>query len=71
VQNSYLMSRLRELAKPALTVRSTGEYGMDPEWIEAVAFAWLARETMSKRPGNLPSVTGAKCAAVLGGVYFA
>jgi anhydro-N-acetylmuramic acid kinase len=71
VQNGYLMSRLRELAKPAMTVRSTGEYGMDPQWIEAVAFAWLARETMSKRPGNLPSVTGAKCATVLGGVYFA
>ncbi len=71
VQNGYLMNRLRELAKPAITVRSTGEYGMDPKWIEAVAFAWLARETMSKRPGNLPSVTGARCATVLGGVYFA
>jgi anhydro-N-acetylmuramic acid kinase len=71
VQNGYLMSRLHALSVPHFSVRSTSECGMDPAWIEAVAFAWLARETMNKRPGNLPAVTGAKRAAVLGGVYFA
>lgn len=70
VQNGYLLGQLRERAKPAFAVRSTGEFGIDPAWVEAVAFAWLARETLNKRPGNLPMVTGAKQAVVLGGVYF-
>ncbi|MDR2016113.1 MAG: anhydro-N-acetylmuramic acid kinase, partial [Burkholderiales bacterium] len=37
--------------------------------VEALAFAWLARETLARRPGNLPAVTGAKGARVLGAVY--
>lgn len=69
VQNGYLMSRLQELAQP-LSVHSTQAFGMNPAWIEAVAFAWLAHETLNKRPGNLPTVTGAMRPAILGGVYF-
>lgn len=71
VQNTFLMERLQALAKPNFIVHSTSKFGMDPAWIEAAAFAWLARETMNKRPGNLPTVTGAKRAAILGGIYFA
>ncbi len=70
VQNTFLMSRLTELAKPAYFVSSTQKYGLDPDWIEAVAFAWLARQTVNRQPGNLPRVTGAKQAALLGGVYY-
>ncbi len=69
--NHYLMSRLRELGKPSFTVDSTQKYGIDPDWVEAMAFAWLARQTLNRKPGNLPSVTGAKRAAILGGVYYA
>lgn len=69
--NSFLMSRLQTLASPNFKVRTTDEYGIHPDWVEAIAFAWLAKQTLNKLPGNLPSVTGAKKAAVLGGVYFA
>lgn len=70
VKNTHLMSRLTNLAKPAFIVSSTQKYGLDPDWIEAVAFAWLARQTFNRQPGNLPRVTGAKQAALLGGVYY-
>jgi anhydro-N-acetylmuramic acid kinase len=69
--NAFLMSRLRELAQPEFTVDSTSKYNLDPDWMEAMAFAWLARQTLNRQPGNLPSVTGAKLSAVLGGVYYA
>jgi anhydro-N-acetylmuramic acid kinase len=37
--------------------------------IEPLAFAWLAREALANRPGNLPAVTGARGARVLGAIY--
>jgi anhydro-N-acetylmuramic acid kinase len=37
--------------------------------MEALAFAWLAFRTLSGKPGNLPSVTGASCETILGAVY--
>lgn len=70
VHNHFLMQRLQQLAEPQFTVTSTDKYGVDPDWVEAMAFAWLARQTMQKKTGNLPSVTGAKQAVVLGGVYY-
>lgn len=68
--NIYLMSRLQALAHPHFTVASTQKYNLDPDWIEAIAFAWLARQTLNRQPGNLPSVTGANRTAILGGVYY-
>jgi anhydro-N-acetylmuramic acid kinase len=70
VHNRELMQRLeRRLGDRIL--ESTAAHGLDPDWVEAMAFAWLARETLGGRPGNLPSVTGARGARVLGGVYKA
>ena len=43
--------------------------GLDPNYVEAVAFAWFARRTLSGLPSNAGSVTGAKGARILGGVY--
>ncbi|MBZ9583946.1 anhydro-N-acetylmuramic acid kinase, partial [Klebsiella quasivariicola] len=40
------------------------------DWLEAVCFAWLAKQTLEKKPGNLPSVTGAKKSAILGAIYW-
>ena len=37
--------------------------------MEAMCFAWLAARTLAGLPGNLPSVTGAREAVVLGGIY--
>ncbi|MGM0677103.1 anhydro-N-acetylmuramic acid kinase [Ectothiorhodospira marina] len=51
------------------TVESTEAVGLSPDWIEAMAFAWLARETLAGRPGNVPSVTGARKAVVLGSIH--
>ena len=52
-------------------VRSTADYGIDPDFVEAAAFAWLARETLENRPGNRPEVTGARGLRVLGAVVGA
>ena len=69
VQNNFLLNRLKELAHP-LTVHSTAEFGVDPAWVEALAFAWLAKQTLDKKTGNLTAVTGAKRSTILGGVYY-
>lgn len=71
VHNAHLLARLRGLALPHFGVDSTKKYGIDPDWVEAMAFAWLARQTLNKQPGNIPSVTGAKNPTILGGVYYA
>lgn len=66
--NAALLNRLRALLPP-LVVGTTAALGLAPEWVEAVAFAWLARATLLGRPGNLPAVTGAARATVLGALY--
>ncbi len=68
VANKALRSRLQALLSPAL-VTSTADAGLDPRWVEAAAFAWLAMRTLNGLPGNLPAVTGARKPAVLGGIY--
>jgi anhydro-N-acetylmuramic acid kinase len=70
VHNRMLVHRLRELLQPR-EVRSTADYGVDPDHLEAIAFAWLARQRLLGLPGNLPAVTGAKGPRVLGAVYSA
>ena len=59
----WLMRRLRELLR-ALDVVTTADHGIDPDAKEAIAFAVLAHEFVSGRPGNLPSATGARRAAL-------
>ena len=65
--NTYLMERLTDAS--GIPTSSTQNLGVDPEWVEAIAFAWLARQTKHNLTGNLPSVTGAKQPVILGGVY--
>jgi anhydro-N-acetylmuramic acid kinase len=67
-RNSALLADLAARLTPR-TVATTAALGIDPQWVEAAAFAWLARETLQGRPGNLPAVTGASRAAVLGAIY--
>jgi len=50
-------------------VVSTDEFGIDPDWVEAAAFAWLARQHLAGRTGNIPEVTGAHHPVVLGSRY--
>lgn len=55
-----------------IPVARTDALGLPPPgWVEAAALAWLARQTLEGKPGNLPSVTGARHPVVLGGVYRA
>ncbi len=67
--NTYLMDRLAALM-PQREVTTTAAFGVDPNWVEAAAFAWLARQTLEHKAGNLPAVTGADQSVVLGGIYF-
>lgn len=69
VFNTDLIKRLGNNL-PGLTIESTVAYGMAPEWIEAAAFAWLAKQTLHHQSGNLPEVTGASHSVVLGGIYL-
>ena len=70
VHNSALVRRLDELLKPR-KLSSTALYGVDPDYLEATAFAWLARQRLLGLPGNLPAVTGARGLRVLGAVHMA
>jgi anhydro-N-acetylmuramic acid kinase len=70
--NATLMDTLRNnLSIASVQVATTAALGMDPDWVEASAFAWLAHQTLDNLPGNVPTVTGAKHPAVLGGIYRA
>lgn len=68
VHNGMLMARLGELLAPRALL-GTSRYGVDPDFVEAIAFAWLARQRLLGLPGNLPDVTGAVGPRVLGAIY--
>ena len=68
--NTQLLTLLRQ-AVPGVQVTSTAALGVAPEQVEALAFAWLARACLAGEAGNVPAVTGARAARVLGAVYSA
>ena len=70
VHNPLLLSRLAARL-PGVAVESTAAHGVDPDFIEAMGFAWLAGETLAGRPGNLPAVTGALGPRILGAIHLA
>jgi anhydro-N-acetylmuramic acid kinase len=70
VHNERLMQRLGDLLAPR-RLASTASCGVDPDFLEATAFAWLARQRLLHLPGNLPAVTGARGPRVLGAIYSA
>ena len=67
-RNGALMARLASLLAPR-RVASTETLGLHPDWVEAVAFAWLAHACLMGRPGNLAAVTGARGPRILGAIY--
>lgn len=67
-RNPLLMARLAALL-PGTEVSTTDEAGISGDDMEALAFAWLAWRTIAGLPGNLPSVTGASEATVLGAIF--
>lgn len=68
VHNLALMLRMQMLMGDVRMI-STEEFNTDPDYVEAIAFAWLAKQTLEHRAGNIPSVTGARHRVVLGGIY--
>ena len=68
VHNSNLLDRLRN-SLPDVEMSSTEIYGVHPDWIEAVAFAWLAKRRLERKPANIPGVTGSAAPQVLGAIY--
>jgi anhydro-N-acetylmuramic acid kinase len=70
VHNPLLMRGLADRLAPR-AVLSTATQGIDPDYLEATAFAWLARQRLLGLPGNLPAVTGARGRRVLGALYLA
>jgi anhydro-N-acetylmuramic acid kinase len=66
--NATLMAALAS-ALSEWEVKGTETAGLDPDWVEAMAFAWLAAATLAGEPGNLPRATGAREEVVLGAVY--
>jgi anhydro-N-acetylmuramic acid kinase len=68
VHNRLLMHQLTERLAPR-ALRSTAALGVDPDYLEATAFAWLARQRLLGLPGNLPAVTGARGPRLLGAIY--
>ncbi|GIX36759.1 MAG: anhydro-N-acetylmuramic acid kinase [Lysobacteraceae bacterium] len=68
VHNRAMLAAL-ESRLPGVRVQSTATLGVDPDLVEAMGFAWLARATLRGEAGNLPEVTGARGPRVLGGIY--
>ncbi|MEQ9566132.1 MAG: anhydro-N-acetylmuramic acid kinase [Pseudomonadales bacterium] len=69
VHNKRLMQSIRDTLHGKL-VTDTHQLGIDPDAVEAVTFAWLAKCRLEGTSGNSPSVTGAKARCVLGGLYL-
>lgn len=69
-KNKFLMHRLAKQLAP-ITLHTSNEFGIDVDWVEATAFAWLAYRTLHQQTGNAPRSTGAKGPRILGGIYYA
>lgn len=67
-RNPLLMERFNVLL-PDWHVGTTNDYGVDVDYVEAAAFAWLAFQRMENLPSNMPSVTGALQAVSLGVIF--
>lgn len=67
-RNTLLKNRLQTLL-PQTKVETTAALGIGVDWLEAIAFAWLAQQCLQQKTANLPQVTGAKGARILGAIY--
>ncbi|HCD04720.1 MULTISPECIES: anhydro-N-acetylmuramic acid kinase [unclassified Methylophaga] len=68
-RNTALMQQL-QIALDNIEVTTTAAIGLDPQWVEAVAFAWLAEQTIHQNALDLRYVTGAQSPSILGAVYW-
>ncbi len=68
VHNAHLMARLSSHLA-GIAVESTQQHGADPDWVEAILFAWLARERLAERPQDTRPITGARKPVLLGKIF--
>ena len=68
--NQALHNRLAALLAGS-SLQTTATLGVDGDYLEAIAFAWLAQQALQGKPANLPQVTGAKRPCILGAIYRA
>ena len=68
VKNRLMMRRLAEHLTQ-WQISTTSDFGLDPDYVEAAAFAWLAYRRMHNQSGNVPEVTGAQKAISLGAIF--
>lgn len=66
--NDFLVTQLQQELS-GYRINLTDVLGIDADWVEAFAFAWLARQSIERLPGNLPAVTGAAGRRILGAIY--
>jgi anhydro-N-acetylmuramic acid kinase len=66
--NDTLRNRLAVLLA-GCSMQTTSALGIDGDYMESIAFAWLAQQALHGKPANLPQVTGAKHPCILGGIY--
>ncbi|MBA3696449.1 MAG: anhydro-N-acetylmuramic acid kinase [Methylotenera sp.] len=66
--NTLLKSELQKLLTHC-QLATTETLGIGVDWVEAIAFAWLAKQCLDKKTANLPQVTGANAARILGAIY--
>ncbi len=70
-RNRCMINQLGTTLGADYKLRSTNDAGIDADFCEAIAFAWLAWRFVNSQPGNLPAATGASDHAILGGLYRA
>ncbi len=66
-KNKFLMKRLKELSQ--VDIKISDELGISSDFMESMAFAWLAYMRIQAKEVNLSCVTGAKKNSILGGIY--
>lgn len=66
--NQTLRKRIAMLL-PHCIVQTTHALGINSDFLEAFAFAWLAQQNLLELPANLPIVTGAAHPCILGAIY--
>jgi len=68
VHNGFLMKNLQALI-PNTTIKTTQSLGIDPDWVESITFAWMAKQTIENRKLDTTAFTGAEKPSILGGIY--
>ena len=67
VHNDFLCSELKKQSKSE--IKTTFDLGIDPDYVEAICFAWLAKQRMENKKFNLSEITGSKGEVYLGRIY--